>query len=204
MNKVKLAIVYYSAYGTNHAMAEIAEQAAKALGAEVRLRKVQETAPQAVIDTVAPWKEFQQKTTNVAVATPDDLVWANAMLFSAPTRFGTVASQVRAFIDTLGPIWQQGHLNNKPVSMMTSAQNLHGGQETTLLSMMLPLLHHGMLITGLPYSESALLDTRGGGTPYGPSHHAGGDGKRALDEHEIALCRALGQRLAKTAQRLEP
>jgi NAD(P)H dehydrogenase (quinone) len=80
---------------------------------------------------------------------------------------------------------------------------LHGGQETTLLSMMLPLLHHGMLITGLPYSESALLETQGGGTPYGASHHAGADGKKGLDQHEVALCRALGHRLAKTAQKLE-
>ena len=84
-----------------------------------------------------------------------------------------------------------------------STASLHGGQESTLLSMLLPLLHHGMLVCGLPYSENALLETRGGGTPYGASHHAGADGKRPLDEHELALCRALGQRLAETARRLE-
>ncbi|MCY1187215.1 NAD(P)H dehydrogenase (quinone) [compost metagenome] len=87
--------------------------------------------------------------------------------------------------------------------MFTSTASLHGGQETTLLSMMLPLMHHGMLVMGLPYSESALLETRGGGTPYGASHHAGADGKRELDQHEITLCRALGQRLATTAKALE-
>ena len=204
MNKVKLAIVYYSAYGTNHAMAEIAEQAAKALGAEVRLRKVQETAPQAVIDTIAPWKEFQQKTANVAVATPDDLVWANAMLFSAPTRFGTVASQVRAFIDTLGPIWQQGHLNRKPVSMMTSAQNLHGGQETTLFSIITNMLHFGMTIVGLDYGFQGQMDNSKivGGAPYGATTIANGDGSRQPGEEELDGARYLGRRVANTAAKL--
>ena len=91
----------------------------------------------------------------------------------------------------------------KPAGVFTSTASLHGGQETTLLSMMMPLLHHGMLITGLPYSESALLNTTGGGTPYGPSHYAGADGKRKLDDHETALCRALGKRLAETAMKLD-
>ena len=195
MNKVKLAIVYYSAYGTNHAMAEIAEQAAKALGAEVRLRKVQETAPQAVIDTVAPWKAFQQKTANVAVATPDDLVWANAMLFSAPTRFGTVASQVRAFIDTLGPIWQQGHLNRKPVSMMTSAQNLHGGQETTTTGMYTTFAHWGSIIVPPGFTDGVMF--KGRGNPYGASNTMG-----AVDDEVKDIITYQTRRLVEVAGKL--
>jgi NAD(P)H dehydrogenase (quinone) len=114
-----------------------------------------------------------------------------------------MAAPLKYFLDGSSSLWLSGGLVGKPAGVFTSTASLHGGQETTLLSMMLPLLHHGMLITGLPYSEAALLETRGGGTPYGASHHAGADGKRPLDEHEIALCRALGQRLAQTAEKLE-
>ena len=107
------------------------------------------------------------------------------------------------FLDGSSNLWLTGGLVGKPAGVFTSTASLHGGQESTLLSMLLPLLHHGMLISGLPYSEGALLNTRGGGTPYGPSHHAGADGKRALDADETALCRALGLRLAKLAEQLE-
>jgi len=121
----------------------------------------------------------------------------------SPTRFGNMAAPLKYFLDGTSNLWLTGALVGKPAGVFTSTASLHGGQETTLLSMMLPLLHHGMLITGLPYSESALLETRGGGTPYGASHHAGADGKSGLNEHEVALCRALGLRLARTAQKLE-
>ena len=114
-----------------------------------------------------------------------------------------MAAPMKYFLDGTSSLWLTGELVGKPAGVFTSTSSLHGGQESTLLSMLLPLLHHGMLVLGLPYSENALLETRGGGTPYGPSHHAGADGKRLLDEHEIALCRALGQRLARTAQQLE-
>ena len=110
---------------------------------------------------------------------------------------------VKYFLDGTSNLWLTGALVGKPAGVFTSTASLHGGQETTLMSMLLPLLHHGMLITGLPYSEQALLDTQGGGTPYGASHHAGPDGKRMLDQHEITLCRALGLRLATTATLLE-
>jgi NAD(P)H dehydrogenase (quinone) len=114
-----------------------------------------------------------------------------------------MAAPLKYFLDGTSNLWLTGALVGKPAGVFTSTASLHGGQETTLLSMLLPLMHHGMLVTGLPYSESALLQTTAGGTPYGPSHHAGADGKRGLDEHEIALCRALGQRLASIALKLE-
>jgi NAD(P)H dehydrogenase (quinone) len=114
-----------------------------------------------------------------------------------------MAAPLKYFLDGTSSLWLTGELVGKPAVVFTSTASLHGGQETTLLSMLLPLLHHGMLAMGIPYSEPALLETRGGGTPYGASHHAGADGKRPLDEQEIALCRALGQRLAQTAALLE-
>ncbi|MCY1179928.1 NAD(P)H dehydrogenase (quinone) [compost metagenome] len=114
-----------------------------------------------------------------------------------------MAAPLKYFIDGTSSLWLSGGLVGKPAAAFTSTASLHGGQESTLLSMLLPLMHHGMLIMGLPYSESALLETRGGGTPYGASNHAGADGKRDLDADEITLCRALGQRLATTAKLLE-
>jgi NAD(P)H dehydrogenase (quinone) len=120
----------------------------------------------------------------------------------SPTRFGNMAAPLKHFLDSTSNLWLTGELVGKPAGVFTSTASLHGGQESTQLSMLLPLLHHGMLVCGLPYSETALLETRGGGTPYGASHHSGADGKRALDEHETILCRALGQRLAHTAQKL--
>ena len=131
---VKITILYYSTYGTNYEMASIAAQAAKAEGAEVRMVKVRETAPAEVVAGQKAWQAVADKTAAIPVATPDDLVWADALLLSAPTRFGVQCSQMRAFIDTLGPIWAQGKLTNKVISAMTSAQNNHGGQEQTLMS----------------------------------------------------------------------
>src|SRR5699024_8176608 len=127
---VRLAIVYYSTYGTNYEMASIAAEAAKAAGAEVRLLKVPETAPEEVVAGQDAWKAQADKMAHIPEATVQDMEWANAYLFSAPTRFADQASQMRAFIDTLGGIWAKGGLANKAISAMTSAQNAHGAQET--------------------------------------------------------------------------
>ncbi len=132
-----------------------------------------------------------------------DLKNCAGLAMGSPTRYGNMAAPLKYFLDGTSSLWLSGALVGKPAAVFTSTASLHGGQETTLLSMMMPLLHHGMLIAGIPYSESALLETRGGGTPYGASHHAGADSKRALDEHETTLCRALGQRLGNIALKLE-
>jgi NAD(P)H dehydrogenase (quinone) len=184
MSDTYILVLYYSRHGATAEMARHIARGVEMTGLEARLRSV--PAVSSECEAVAPGIPAD----GAPYASLDDLKHCAGLAMGSPTRYGT--------------LWLSGDLVGKPAGVFTSTASLHGGQETTLLSMMLPLLHHGMLITGLPYSESALLDTRGGGTPYGPSHHAGGDGKRALDEHEIALCRALGQRLAKTAQRLEP
>lgn len=165
MSNVRLAIVYYSTYGTNYQMAEIAAEAARAAGADVRVLKIQETVPDAIVSTQAPWKAQAEKTKDVPVASAADMEWANAYLFSAPTRFGVSASQLRAFIDSLGPLWAKGALANKAVSAMTSAQNAHGGQETTLLGLYTSMMHWGAIIVAPGYSDP--IQFQAGGNPYG-------------------------------------
>ncbi len=170
---VKLAIIYYSSYGTNHQMATIAAEAAKAAGAEVRLLKAPETAPDAVVAGVDAWKAHLEATADIPEATADDMEWANAYLLSSGTRFGVMASQMRAFIDTLGGVWGKGGLANKPVSAMTSAQNTHGGQESTLLSLYTSVMHWGGFVVAPGYTDEVIFKT--GGNPYGYSHTQGDD-----------------------------
>ncbi|MBV2164098.1 MAG: NAD(P)H:quinone oxidoreductase [Comamonas sp.] len=170
---VKLAVVYYSTYGTNYQMASIAAEAAKAAGAEVRLLKVAETVPAAVVEGQAAWKAQADAMAHIPTATVADMEWANAYLFSAPTRFGGMASQMRAFIDTLGGFWAKGGLANKAVSAMTSAQNAHGGQESTLLTFYYTAMHWGSIIVAPGFTDPAIFKT--GGNPYGYSHTQGAE-----------------------------
>ncbi|WP_333683917.1 NAD(P)H:quinone oxidoreductase [Pontibaca methylaminivorans] len=168
---IKLAIVYYSTYGTNHQMALIAAEAAEAAGAEVRLRKAAETAPTEVVAGVDAWQAQAEASADVPEASAQDMEWADAYLISAPTRFGIMASQMRAFIDTLGGVWSAGALANKAISAMTSAQNAHGGQETTLLSFYATAMHWGAVIVAPGYTDEVIFKT--GGNPYGYSHTQG-------------------------------
>ena len=197
MSTPYILVLYYSRSGSTRDMARHIARGIEHAGLEARLR----TAPaiSTECEAVAPSIPAEGAT----YASLDDLKNCAGLALGSPTRFGNMAAPLKYFLDGTSNLWLTGALVGKPAGVFTSTASLHGGQETTLLSMMMPLLHHGMLITGLPYSESALLNTTGGGTPYGPSHHAGPDGKRKLDEHEIALCRALGQRLATTALKLE-
>jgi NAD(P)H dehydrogenase (quinone) len=136
-------------------------------------------------------------------ASLDDLRDCAGLALGSPTRFGNMAAPMKYFLDGTSALWMSGALSGKPAGVFTSTGSLHGGQESTLLSMMLPLLHHGMVITGLPYTEPELLQTREGGTPYGPSHLAGPDSRLPLSESERNLCRALGRRLAALAAALQ-
>lgn len=196
MSSVKLAIVYYSTYGTNYAMAQIAAEAAEAAGAEVRLRKVRETAPQDVIDAQDAWKAQQEKTSDVPEATPDDLVWANAYLFSSPTRYGGATSQMRSFIDTLGPVWQEGKLANKAFSAMTSAQNVHGGQETTLQTLYVTAMHWGAILVPPGYTDGSVFNA--GGNPYGTSVTA----EESVTDAKAEAVRHQTRRLVEMAAKL--
>jgi NAD(P)H dehydrogenase (quinone) len=135
--------------------------------------------------------------------TKDDLTDCDGLILGSPTRFGNMAAPLKYFIDSTSDTWLSGSLTGKPAAVFTSTGSLHGGQESTLLSMMLPLMHHGMLIMGLPYENAALMTTESGGTPYGASHFAGNNNKRELDDTEKQLCQALGQRVAATAKALK-
>ncbi|MCC7483527.1 MAG: NAD(P)H:quinone oxidoreductase [Burkholderiales bacterium] len=194
---VKLAVIYYSTYGTNHQMAEIAAEAARAAGAEVRLRKAPETAPADVVAGVDAWKAQAEKTAHIPHVTAADMEWASAYLISAPTRFGIMASQMRAFIDTLGGIWAKGALANKAVSAMTSAQNAHGGQETTLLSFYAAIMHWGGIVVAPGYTDSSIFEA--GGNPYGYSHTQGKeftDGMKAAIRHQARRLVEIAAKLA--------
>ncbi len=170
---VKLAVIYYSTYGTNHRMAEIAADAARSAGAEVRLLKARETAPEAVVAGQDAWMAHAERTAHVAHVSAADMEWAHAYLFSAPTRFGIMASQMRAFIDTLGGVWAKGGLANKAVSAMSSAQNAHGGQETTLLSFYATIMHWGGIVVAPGFTDPSIFKV--GGNPYGYSHTQGAE-----------------------------
>ena len=193
---VKLAILFYSTYGTNHAMAEIAAEAARAAGAEVRLLRIAETAPEAVVNSQDGWKAAAAAQSGIAVATPEDMEWANAYLFSAPTRFGSAPSQLRAFIDTLGSQWFTGKLANKAVSAMTSAQNVHGGQEATILGLYTTFLHWGSIIVAPGFTDASIFAA--GGNPYGYSHTQGAE----MDDKVKAAIGHQAKRLVEVAAKL--
>jgi NAD(P)H dehydrogenase (quinone) len=167
MSNVKLAIIYYSSTGTNYQMAQWAAEAAKEAGAEVKILKVQELAPDAAIDSNPAWRAHVDATKDVPVATPDDIAWADAVIFSMPTRFGNLPSQMKQFLDTCGGIWFHGKTVNKVVSGMTSAQNPHGGQEQTLLQLYTSMYHFGAIVVTPGYTDPSIFEA--GGNPYGTS-----------------------------------
>lgn len=179
MPNVKLAVIFYSMGGTNYQMAKWAEEGAKEAGAEVKVLKVQELAPESVIQSNEAWKKTVEMTKDVPVATADDIEWADALIFSAPTRFGSMPSQMKQFIDTLGGLWASGKTVNKVVSAMTSAQNPHGGQEATLLSLYTSLMHWGAIIAPPGYTDPSIFGA--GGNPYGTSVTVDQDGKMIED-----------------------
>lgn len=197
MSDVRLAVIYYSSTGTNHEMAREAASAAEEAGATVRFRRVAETAPQEAIEADEDWKAHLEETRDVPVASPDDMEWANAYLFSSPTRYGNATSQIRAFIDTLGPLWFEGKLADKPVTALTSAMNPHGGQETTLQSLYYTFMHWGAVIVPPGYTDQAIFES--GGNPYGASVSVGGDG---LTDATRKAVRHQARRLVGFAEKL--
>ena len=191
-------VLYYSRNGATEKMAQLiargVERAGK--GIEARLRTVPPVST--VCESTAP----DVPDSGAVYCSEEDLRHCIGLILGSPTRFGNMAAPLKYFIDNTGALWLSGALLNKPAAVFTSTSSLHGGQESTLLSMMNPLLHHGMVICGLPYSEPLLMDTRSGGTPYGASHLAGRSSDRKVDDDENALCVALGQRVATLALKL--
>lgn len=191
----EILVLYFSRHGAVEEMARhIARGAEEVAGMAARLRTVPTVS--AECEAVAP----EIPAAGPPYAELRDLEECVGLALGSPTHFGNMAAPLKYFIDRTSPLWLSGTLIGKPGAVFTSTASLHGGQESTLLSMMLPLLHHGMVLLGIPYSETDLLNTRGGGSPYGPSHHAGADGNLPLSEEEKRLCLALGRRLALTAK----
>jgi NAD(P)H dehydrogenase (quinone) len=193
----EVLVLYYTRHGATAEMARhVARGVTSVRGVEARLRTV--PAVSAENEAVSP----EVPASGPPYASLDDLKECAGLVLGSPTRFGNMAAALKYFLDSSSGLWLSGALAGKPAGVFTSTGTLHGGQETTLLSMMLPLLHHGMLIVGLPYTETALVRTRSGGTPYGPSHVAGMEGRVPLSEEEKTLCHALGARIAGVVLRL--
>lgn len=167
MASVNLAIIYYSSTGTNYQLAEWAAAGGKEAGAEVKVLKIPELAPQAAIDSNPAWKAHVEATKDVPAVTLSDLEWADAIVFSVPTRFGNVPGQVKQFLDTTGGLWFHGKLANKVVSAMSSAQNAHGGQEQTILQLYTTMYHWGAIVAAPGYTDPVIFAS--GGNPYGTS-----------------------------------
>jgi len=194
MSMPYILVLYYSRTGAVADMAQhIARGVSKVAGVEARIR----TVPP--VSTVCEATAAAVPAEGAVYCTEADFADCSGLALGSPTRFGNMAAPMKYFLDGTGAQWLSGKMINKPAGAFTSTASLHGGQEATLLSMMLPPLHHGMVFCGLPYSESALHETTSGGTPYGPSHHAGPGSDKPLSEHEKLLCQALGQRLATFA-----
>ncbi|HQY22735.1 MAG TPA: NAD(P)H:quinone oxidoreductase [Gammaproteobacteria bacterium] len=192
-----ILVVYYSRYGATKNMANLIARGIHSVsGIEAKLR------------TVPPVSATSEATTSAVPAdgdpyvTLEDLKNCAGLAMGSPTRFGNMAAPLKYFIDSTSSLWLSGDLSGKPASVFSSSASIHGGQETTLISMMLPLMHHGAIIVGIPYTESTLITTTTGGTPYGPTHVAGADSKLPISEDEKTLCLALGKRLASITLKL--
>lgn len=193
---IKILVLYYSRDGATAEMARIiARGVGMVEGAEAILRTVPEVS--ALCEKTSP----QIPEGGAVYASLDDLKLCDGLALGSPTRFGNMAAPLKYFLDSTTELWFTGSLSGKPAGVFTATGSMHGGQETTLISMMLPLLHHGMMILGLPYSEHALRETQSGGTPYGPSRVTMED--TPISEQEKILCLALGKRLAQTAKSLK-
>lgn len=179
---INLAVIYYSSTGTNYQLAQWAAEGGKVVGANTRVLKVAELAPESVIAGNPAWKAHLEETKSVKTVTEDDLVWADAIIFSTPTRFGNIASQMKQFLDTTGGLWFQGKLVNKVVSAMTSAQNVNGGQEQTILSLYTTMYHWGAIVVAPGYTDQSIYAA--GGNPYGTSVTIDQDGKMLEDVRE--------------------
>lgn len=197
MSQPFVLVLYYSRHGATRQMAEaIARGVESVSGIEARLRTVPDISAEceAVADVIPSDGDLY--------CNEEDLRQCSGLILGSPTRFGTMAAPLKYYLETTSNLWMNGALIDKPAAAFTSTASLHGGQEATLLSMMVPLLHHGMILAGIPYSQTGLLETRTGGTPYGASHVAGKSGDNPVDPTELELCVAQGKRVAELALRL--
>ncbi|WP_329093505.1 NAD(P)H:quinone oxidoreductase [Streptosporangium sp. NBC_01469] len=197
---IRIAVIYYSATGNVHALAEALARGVASAGAEVRLRRVPELAPRSAIDSNPAWRDHCDATAHIEEATVDDLVWADGFAFGTPTRFGNVSSQLKQFLDMTGKIWQEGELTGKAATGFTSSYEVHGGQETTLVALYNVMHHWGSIIVPTGYADYDLIHAAGG-NPYGISIR---DGDEDLAKHVYAAAEYHGARFARIAGALKP
>ena len=198
---MSIGIVYYSTYGTTYALAQELAAGVEAQGSTVEYRRVEELMPDEVMDENA--RSFAESQRDVPLASVDELPEFDGLLIGSPTRFGNKTAQLSQFLDQTGPLWQQGALAGKPVGFFTGSASIHGGQETTLLTMSTFAFHQGMVIVPMGYIHPTMQSTRTGGTPYGPSHFSPMDGsKDGLDDDERQIARAYGEHFAGIVAKL--
>ena len=197
MNKPYILVLYYSLHGS---VAEMARLIARGIESVDGMNAMLRTVPK--VSTVIEAIEDATPEEGAVYCSEEDLAGCSGLALGSPTRFGNMAAPLKYFIDNTSSLWVSGSLVDKPFSTFTSTSSLHGGQESTLLSMALPLIHHGMLFCGIPYTDTKLRDTESGGTPYGPSHWSGTGGNKKITSEEKALCIAQGQRLATIASKM--
>lgn len=202
MAKPKILVIFYSMTGNTAKLAKAVANGAEKAGAEVKLKQVQELIPEEKFNDVM--KKVKEELKDIPIATNDDLVWADGIAFGTPTRFGNMSSQLKQFIDQTGNLWMKGALINKVATVFTSASTQHGGQETTIITSIVPLLHQGMIIIGVPYSEQRLMQMEeiGGGSPYGASSVSSPNADRVPTENDLEIAKTQGKRLAEIAKKL--
>lgn len=196
-------VVFYSMTGNVATLAKAVVQGAQSVeNTEVRLRQVEELIPEEKFNEVM--KKVKQELKDIPIATNKDLEWADGIAFGTPTRYGNMSAQMKNFIDKTGNLWQKGALINKVGGVFTSTSTQHGGQETTIITSMIPLIHHGMIIVGIPYSEQRLfsLDRVSGGSPYGASSISGPMADRQPLENDLEIAKTLGKRIAEIAKKI--
>jgi NAD(P)H dehydrogenase (quinone) len=201
---MNILVVFYSMTGNVAALAQAIKEGAEANGATVRLRQTPELMSKELIDRLPSVKKTKEALKDIPIATNDDLIWADGVAFGSPTRYGNMTAQLKEFIDMTGSLWVRHQLVGKAACVFTSAGTQHGGQESTLVSMMLPLFHLGFVVVGLPYTEQAQMEMSEihGGSPYGVSSVSGAEAQRKPTKIDLDLARALGRRLAVVSERL--
>jgi len=200
----KILIVFYSMYGNTARLARaVAEGAREVEGVDVLLRQVEELIPKEIIESNDRVKQVKKELADIPLVTNQDLIEADGVIFGSPTRYGNMCAQMKQFIDKTGKLWAEGKLINKVAGVFTSTSTLHGGQETTLISMMIPLFHFGMIIVGVPYSEKGLFSMEVcGGSPYGASSVSGPNSDRPPTKNDLEIAKALGRRVAEIAKKI--
>ena len=200
--KPRIMVLYYSMFGNTYLMAKAVSKGIEDAGGEAILRTVSELLPQNVIENNEKIKKAKEAQKNVVIAKLEELENIDGIILGSPTRFGNMCSQLRNFLDQTGSLWVKGALIGKPAGVFCCTASLHGGQETTLVSMMFTLMHHGAIIVGVPYSVRELVETKKGGTPYGPTAVVGEAGDQAPEELDLKIARELGKRVTGVAQKL--